>query len=162
MNALIIFCGKYLIFFMAVVALVFWLKLPRDQKLKVAVFGVIASVVAYGLAKVGSLLFYDPRPLFADHVVALFAHSNDNGFPSDHTLMGAVLAVTVYQGSKKIGLALGGMALVVGAARVLAHVHRPVDILGGVLFAAAGGLAAYYATPWALERMKRARAKTNE
>ncbi len=147
MDQIIIFCAKYLFFIIAVLAFIYWLKLAKRQKIEIIIFGSVALVLAFIMAKLGGALFYNARPFVTDHVVALFPYVADNGFPSDHTLFSAVIAVTICSVSKKWGLVLGGLAVVVGISRVLAHVHHPADIIGSLVFAALAGLAAYFLTP---------------
>jgi undecaprenyl-diphosphatase len=151
MNFIITSCAKYLFVLVAVVAFIYWLRLTKRQKIEIVVFGLIAVVSAYLLAKLGGALFYNARPFVSDHIVSLFPYVADNGFPSDHTLFSAVIAVTVYTVSKKWGLLLGGLAILVGISRVLAHVHHPIDIIGSIIFAILAGLIAYVLTPRVLK-----------
>lgn len=147
MNLIIILCAKYLFIVIGLIAIIYWLKLTNKRKLEVVTFGIITALVAFLLAKIGGAIFYNARPFVVDNVVPLFTHIADNGFPSDHTLFSAVIAVTMYSASKKLGLILGGLSVVVGMSRVLALVHHPIDIVGGLVFAMIGGVAAYYLTP---------------
>jgi len=148
MDLIIILCAKYLIYIVAIVALGYWLSLSNRLKIRVAVFGIVTSIIAYLLAKIGSSVFYDARPFVSDHVAALFTYTADNGFPSDHTLLATSLAITVlFCGSKKWGVVFLAAAVVIGSARVLARVHHPIDIAGGLVFALIGGVGAYYLTP---------------
>lgn len=139
MNDVIIFAAKYLIWFVVVVAGFYWIRQPRKKQKELAVFIVMALPIIYIAAKIGSLFYFDARPFVigppAGGFVPLIAHAPDNGFPSDHTLFGAAIAMTIFFYNRKIGLALLGLALTVGFSRVLAGVHHSVDILGSVGFA---------------------------
>jgi membrane-associated phospholipid phosphatase len=55
-----------------------------------------------------------------------------------------MLAFIGYAYSKKIGLVMTLIALAVGVARVLAHVHSWIDIFGGVIIAAVSAILAIY------------------
>lgn len=44
-------------------------------------------------------------------------------------------------------------ALLVGTARVLAHVHSPLDIIAGFVFAVVAALLAHWAAPWMMRRL---------
>lgn len=147
MNTVIIFCAKYLVFIVGLVAVGYWLTLPKKQKLTVAIFGVITLAVAFILAKIGGAVFYDARPFVLDHVTALFKYTADNGFPSDHTLLAASIGLAIFMASKKWGAGLLAAAVIIGTSRVLAHVHHPIDIVGSLIFVAIGGMLAYYLTP---------------
>ena len=80
-------------------------------------------------------MYYDPRPFVTGHIAPLFPHPAANGFPSDHTLLAMVLAMCVLFYSRKWGVALVALAAAIGAARVAAHVHHWVDILGAMALA---------------------------
>jgi membrane-associated phospholipid phosphatase len=74
--------------------------------------------------------------------VPLVKHSDDSPFPSDHTLLAfasafMVLVMTRY---RKWGIALLVLACTVSAGRLVALVHSPLDIAGGVVIAAVGML----------------------
>ncbi len=147
MNSVIIFCAKYLIFVVALAAFAYWVTLPKKLKIRAFVFGIITMAIAYILAKIGSSLFYNARPFVSDHVVPLFKYTADNGFPSDHTLLSASIAVTLFTISKKWGVSFAVLAIIIGSSRVLAHVHHPIDIVGSLVFALIGGAIAYLLSP---------------
>ncbi|WP_419188808.1 phosphatase PAP2 family protein [Enhydrobacter aerosaccus] len=63
------------------------------------------------------------------------AHTPDNGFPSDHTLLLSALAALASCWNGRLSLLLWFIALLVGAARVYVGLHHPVDILGSILIA---------------------------
>lgn len=147
MDIVLLFTAKYLIFLAIVAAAVYWLTLPRKQKLRFAVFGVITAAVALILAKTGSALYFDPRPFMTHAVTPLYPHAPDNGFPSDHTLLASVIAVTIFMFSKRMGAIFAIIAVLIGASRVVGHIHSPIDIIGSIVFAIIGGVAAYLLTP---------------
>ena len=146
MDQIIIFCAQYLVFLVILAAGIYWLTLARRQKVSFMVFGLIAGITAYLLAKVGGTLFDNPRPFVNNNVVPLFTHAADNGFPSDHTLFTAVIAATVWSFSKKWGVVFFAFCIIVGGSRVLAHVHHVIDIVGAIGFAVLGAAVAYAAT----------------
>lgn len=152
-HLLVIFIAKYFIVIVGLIAAGYWLTLPNKQKLHMVIFATITGLIAYGMAKLGGMLFYDPRPFVSDHVVPFFSYTADNGFPSDHTLVTAVIAVSVYMASKKLGIGLLVLSILIGVSRVLAHVHHPLDIVGSLIFAGVGAGVAYYVTPMLLSRI---------
>ncbi len=133
MDTLIILCAKYLIWVVVLLGLAFLLVSVHWRR--VALFAALSMVLAYILAKVAGSLWYDPRPFVVDHIQPLIAHAADNGFPSDHMLLGAAIASVVYAHNRAWGLVLWVLALVVGAARVLSGVHHWVDLAGSILVA---------------------------
>lgn len=143
----IVFCAKYLIIIVGLFALSYWLTLPRKQKTEVLIMGAITGIVAFILAKTGSAMFVDPRPFVSDGVTPLFAYTADNGFPSDHTLVGMVITMALLSVSRKWAVNLFVLTIIIGASRVFAGVHHPIDIVGSILFGALGGVIAMYITP---------------
>ena len=45
------------------------------------------------------------------------------------------------------------LAVIVGASRVIGHIHHAADIAGSIVFAIAGSLVAYYLTPRILKHL---------
>jgi undecaprenyl-diphosphatase len=139
MDSIIIFCAKYL--FIAVVLIYAWAiyqASPRHRK-ALAISLIAAGIAAVILDKAAGKLYYDPRPFVSHNVKPLIAHSADNGFPSEHSLFSMTLAAALYFYRRKLGMAAALLAIIVGIARVAAHVHSPIDIIGGVVLGAAAG-----------------------
>ena len=137
------------------VAFIVWLRLPRRGRVELLVALLIGGAVCLVLLKVGGALYYDPRPFVSEHVAPLFAHAPDNGFPSDHTVATMLVAAYVVVLSRRWGLVLIALSLLAGAARVLAHVHSPVDIPGALAMAAVAATVAWLLTRWILARFPR-------
>ena len=138
MNELIIVTAKYAflvsLFSYLAYAVLLWRR--NKKRLKgVILLSVFSFPLAFLIAKLASLLIYDPRPFIVDHVAPLISHTGDNGFPSDHTLLTTAIASVVFVYNKKLGSILFMIALCVGIARVLAHVHHPLDIIGAIVIA---------------------------
>lgn len=132
MDVLIAFCAQYVIFLSPAALLAYFFFTAQRRRL----FAVAALSLAlsYALGKLAGALWYDPRP-FTEGVVALFSHVADNGFPSDHMLFGAAVASVAFIFNRPLGLVLWVLALLVGAARVLAGVHHWADIAGAAVVA---------------------------
>ncbi len=138
MHNLITIIAKDFIVIPLLIALVVWLRLDRHHKKEFIVLAAGSAVITLALAVIGSKLFNDPRPFVVGHFTPYFAHGHDNGFPSDHTLLGSLLAFLVYKYDRKLGGLALIFALAIGLARVLSGVHHTVDIIGSVVFAALG------------------------
>jgi undecaprenyl-diphosphatase len=136
MDAVIADLAQYGFILSFVLAFSVWLGRPRRQKVELIIAGVIGGVVCLALIKVGGAVFYDTRPFVANHVAPLFPHAADNGFPSDHTAVTMFVGFCVLVVSRRWGLVLIALSLAAGFARVLAHVHSPVDIVGAVAIGA--------------------------
>jgi undecaprenyl-diphosphatase len=132
---LIIIAAKYLIALPIVIAgILLFTAWPTVRKQAVT-FGAIAGILSYATAKVAGLLYFDARPFVVSHVAPLIPHAADNGFPSDHTLLAAVIAAVITKYNWRLGIILWILALLIGATRVLADLHHPIDILGSLVIA---------------------------
>lgn len=128
--------AKYLIFICGLVVVYFFFKLPTmSLKKRFVIEAVIGGILALILAKIGSKLFNNPRPFVVGHFTPYFTHANDNGFPSDHTLLSSFMGYLVLKYNKKWGYALLGAAAVIGLSRVVAGVHHLIDIIGSFILA---------------------------
>ena len=156
MNTLIADLAQYGFLISFVIAFLVWLRLPRTQKLELLVAGVVGGIVCLALIKLGGALYYDTRPFVTQGVAPLFPHGADNGFPSDHTAVTMFVALCVLIVSRPWGLALVAVSLVAGVARVLAHVHSPIDIVGAVAIAAVAAAVGWLVARWIFERRRRA------
>jgi undecaprenyl-diphosphatase len=159
-HTLTLYTAKYLVFLICLAAFIYWLTLPRKQKINLAVFGIIVALVSLVLAKLGSALYYDPRPFVTHNVTPIYPHGADNGFPSDHTLLASFVAVSVYYLNKRLGIGLFVLAALVGIARIAGHIHSPIDIIGSMVFAIIGGLVAVLITPKLIQRYSRNKTAT--
>ena len=146
MNTLVVFGAKYLFLVIPIAALWVWWQLPKERRLPFAVQAVGAGVLTLVLAKVGGHFIVSTRPYIAQNLTPLIAASRDNGFPSDHTLLSATLALLVLTVRRPVGAALLILALCVGVSRVLALVHSSIDIVGSFGIAVVGVLLSSVAT----------------
>ncbi len=80
------------------------------------------------------------RPFEELGMVAGAAYLNNPGFPSDHALFATTIALAVWFEAKKKKLAyiMLGLIVVMSIARVLALVHTPLDVIGGIVIACTG------------------------
>lgn len=118
---------------MLVGLLILWLidgKIKKEQ----ALHALFAFTLSWVIAELLKSIFHTPRPFEVNGQppLTLFAMS-DGAFPSGHAASSFALALTIWLHDKKVGLLFIIAALVVGIARVLANVHYPIDILGGIV-----------------------------
>lgn len=132
-----IFGAKYLYIATVGVAFVYFLKQTRARKEQIVILGAIALPSIYVAAKIISLFYYSTLPFVEGNFAPLIPHEVDNGFPSDHTLLGAAISSVIYFFNKKVSAVLWVLTLVVGASRVYAGVHHPIDVAGSIIIAIA-------------------------
>jgi len=87
-------------------------------------------------------LVNDSRPFTVEHYVTLTHVSSDNGFPTDHTLVAALLVAWTWLIDRRwtVPFVVGLLAVLLGRLRIGAH--HTLDVLASVAFAALGLLAA--------------------
>jgi undecaprenyl-diphosphatase len=116
---------------------------PKGQRITRYSYIVMAGLTALLLARLLGLLSFDEtRPFIAAGVAAGASYMDNPGFPSDHAMLGFTLALAVIFTTRwqKLGIILMIMAALVGLGRILALVHTPLDVMGGLLVALVGAL----------------------
>lgn len=107
-----------------------------DGKIKkeTVVHAIFACLVAYAITELIKTFIPMARPFQGVGVSPLTLTIPDDGtFPSSHSAVAFALAVTIIKHDKKVGVLYLIMAGLVGVARILAHVHYPLDIMVGAL-----------------------------
>lgn len=102
--------------------------------------GVFVALTAVALASwivfAGNELYFRLRPFDAalEHeVMVLLYRPTDSSFPSNSAAVAFAAAGGVWLISRRAGLALFGLAIAYGTARVYGGIHYPLDILGGAV-----------------------------
>jgi len=135
--------AQYALFVVAAAAAVVWLMAPRSDKVSLAVEAVVAMILVAVMVKVAGAVHADPRPFVANPAVKpLFPHPADNGFPSDHTALATAISVVVWQYRRSVAWAMVVLSVLIGVARVAAHVHHTQDILGALIIGVVAAAAA--------------------
>ena len=123
-------------------ALVF--KIPKGGRFAAYSRILMAGLTAYMLAKfIGAV--YQPateRPFEILGVNPGAFYLNNPGFPSDHALFVTAIACAVWFETrlKKTSLVLASLVIIICIGRVVALVHTPLDVIGGVAIALVGAL----------------------
>lgn len=105
---------------------------------------VMAGITSYLLAKIAAQMWQPSglRPFEILGTEAGASYLNNPGFPSDHALFAAFLTLAVWYATRSKWatsiLIVLTLALCIG--RILALVHTPLDIIGGLLIALCGGV----------------------
>jgi undecaprenyl-diphosphatase len=100
--------------------------------------------LAFGLSQILGHASHELRPFQSHPVHQLIAHSPGVSMPSDHATAAFAVAFGIMTFlSRRAGLALTALAILIGVARVWCGLHYPGDILAGVGIAAIAVLTAY-------------------
>ncbi|MDR3125796.1 MAG: phosphatase PAP2 family protein [Candidatus Nomurabacteria bacterium] len=161
MTSVIVFLASYLVWLILVGAVVLvgldlWqdtnprhrsLRRLREANWRKVGFILLASLLAFLLAQLLHLWpveYYRPYQIIMTRPLVM--PSLDTPFPSDHVMLafGLALAVVFMTKFKKIGLLVLLLAAGVAVGRVLALVHTPLDVFGGIICALAGAAVWYY------------------
>lgn len=119
--------------------------IARDTRWRAAIVeAVTGGVATVLLVKLGGLAYSHPRPFVVHHVLPLVAHAADNGFPSDHSAAAGLAVAFLWTRSRLSASIAIVFGLIVGAARVVAQLHWPIDIAAGYAFGIAGGSVALF------------------
>lgn len=102
----------------------------------------MAGLTCYFLAKVLGYFFQPAieRPFELLGKAAGAAYLNNPGFPSDHALFATFLSLAVWFETRyrKLAVILFISTLVMSIGRVLALVHTPLDVIGGIVLGFTG------------------------
>lgn len=143
LDQIIIFCAQYLPFLIIGIAVIFFARLEKSRRISALVLFATSSGIAFIADKILNCLIESPRPFMVNDIAPLFPHSADNGFPSEHVLFAMVIAGVVFAYNRKLGVILAILGLIVGSARVIANVHHPIDVIGGIAIALMSIFCAY-------------------
>lgn len=139
---LVVFCADMLIFVVAAAWLVALLtnfpRLTASWIVRVAIMAVLAIVVA----KVSGLLISDTRPYILGHFTPLAPVSHDNGFPSDHVLLAAVLTASLWWIERRFIPFFAAATLLIMVGRLGIGAHHTLDVVGSVVIALIAALIA--------------------
>jgi len=151
-RVLAIFCASVLIYVVGAAWIVAVAAgravLSPSVVVRVALMGVLAYLASHVL----TALVIDPRPYVVAHVAPLTPVAHDNGFPSDHTLLAAVLAASLCWIERRPLFFFGLAVLLIMLGRLGIGAHHTLDVLGSlVVTAVAFALAAAVPLPssWA-------------
>lgn len=111
---------------------------PRKGVTDLTVVGVTA-VSAWFIAHFFKDVFHTLRPFDADPSVISLVSESGYAFPSGHATFFMALASSLWFYHKRLAVFFGISAVLIGLARVMAGVHWPIDILGGLFLGYAIG-----------------------
>lgn len=142
LGRLAVFCATTLLYLL--VAALAALGLTRRPQLTwgLAARVTLSLAVAAGLTLLLGGLVPDPRPYLTGHYRPLTHVAADNGFPSDHALIAALLTGWAGWLARRAAplFALGLLLVMLG--RLAIGAHHSLDVLGSVVFAGTGLAAA--------------------
>ncbi|MCA9336304.1 phosphatase PAP2 family protein [Candidatus Saccharibacteria bacterium] len=126
---------------MIAVYALFW-RVPKQHRYDRYTYVLMAGVSSYFLAKIIGALWQPTamRPFEQLGVAAGASSLNNPGFPSDHALFAMFLTLAVWYVSRdnRLAISMFALTLFVCVGRVIALVHTPLDVTGGIVIACVG------------------------
>lgn len=142
-DTLIIFFADYLQYVLALFFVLFLLFSVNTRREKIRVLLATTSSMVISrlvITEIIRFFYHRPRPFLAYNVHQLM--SNDGySFPSGHAAFFFAMAGTIYGYDKKWGLGFFAASIFMGLCRIIAGIHYPSDIIGGM---AIGMAVAYF------------------
>ena len=143
----IIFFASYLPWLL-VAAFLLWLYFsssPTKEKIYILCVTAMSALIArFGVTEIIRFFYHRPRPFMVyPKIHALFV-DNEWAFPSGHATFFFAMASATFFFNKKWGTALFISTIAVTTSRVVAGVHYPSDILGGMLIGIAVAYIVFY------------------
>ncbi|GHF28834.1 undecaprenyl-diphosphatase [Deinococcus metalli] len=129
-------CGTLLLFVQAAGFVAVALTHLQRVDWRVAARIVVSGAVAVLLTQVLLHTVHDPRPYLVEGYAPLAHVSADNGFPSDHTLVAALLAGWAAWLSRRSLPAFVAGVVVIALGRLAIGAHHTLDVLGSMGIAA--------------------------
>ena len=127
------FLASTLIWLMFFGLIVLWV-IDGNIKKETVIHALFSCLIAYAITELIKTFFPMLRPFqFNGEMPLTLTTPMDGAFPSSHTAVGFALAVTILRHDRKVGILYIIMAGLVGIARIIAHVHYPIDIFAGAL-----------------------------
>jgi len=132
-DILIIFIADWLIWWLAFAVFVLFFYKKISFKAVLQIFA--TAFLAWLVSKLIKYFYFNPRPFMVlENIKTLFTHGLNDSFPSGHATFAFALATAISLFiNYKIGLIFFIGAILIGLSRVIAGIHWPFDILGGII-----------------------------
>ena len=135
MTLFTVFAAQYLIYVIALCgALAVGWGVHRGRRELLWILA-LALPLGYMLTRLAGLFYFHYQPFAELEFEPLVPHAIDNSFLSDHTVIAGVFASVAFLADRRAGLLLWALTLLVGAGRVAAGLHWPIDIVASCALA---------------------------
>ena len=145
-DATIIFLAEHLQYVLIAffILLLFFSRSIGRNNIQVFWVTVISIIVArLGVTELIRLFYHRPRP-FLDFEVQQLIFADGYSFPSGHSSFFFAMAVAIFLYNKKWGSIFFAASIAMNISRIVAGVHYPSDIIGGMLVGIVIACVVYY------------------
>jgi len=131
-----------ILLYLIILTWLFYRREEKEQKIndkKAVVYVLISLALAFLVDEIVNLLKVRHRPFvtFPAYVAKLNVVQDLTSFPSTHTIFVFVISFSLYLSNyRKLAYGLMAFAVILGLSRIVAGVHYPFDILGGIVLGA--------------------------
>lgn len=147
-DTITIFLASYFqLFLIAGFLLVLYFSIySKREKLYLFWTTALSIVVARGvITEIIRFFYHRPRPFLAHQLHQLISKNVSTwSFPSGHSAFFFAAATAIYLQNKKWGVWFFISAILMNISRIIAGVHYPSDILGGMVMGIAVGYSVFY------------------
>ena len=137
------FAAEWVIVIVPIGLVLMWTSGAAGQR-EAAVHAFLAALVALTMSKLIGLMWFHPRPFMVEIGQTFLLHAPDSSFPSDHATgmfsVALALALGRLRETRRFGMALLCLAVVVAWARVFLGVHWPLDMVAAFVVSALAAL----------------------
>jgi membrane-associated phospholipid phosphatase len=144
-DLLIKLIADYLVIPIVLLAAWAFFALPARVRYRRIAWAVVMGLATLLVGKIASLFYQGQRPFEALHEAPKAAYLANHGFPSDHVLFVFAITFAVWAATKnpKLSGLLLAMSCLVAIGRILALVHTPLDVAGGIICALLAAVIVY-------------------
>lgn len=134
--------AEYAIMIIPVILILGWARQNKQQPMLRALVGCGCALLINALI---AHFWFSPRPFMIPIGHTFLHHQPDASFPSDHmTIVMTVAFSLMYQWeTRKLGISIALLGLLIGWSRVFLGVHFPMDMVGGTVVALVSSALAY-------------------
>ncbi len=136
-NFFIVFFASYLAWLIPIIflILIFWELVSKQEEISDILITVFSAGISLTIAKIIQFFYHRPRPYVARGLHSLFTDPSFS-FPSAHSSFFFAFAFAIYFFNRKWGIYFLMITTLLTIGRVIAGVHYPSDIFGGLLLGA--------------------------
>ena len=150
LDFLFIFLAEYLAYVLVAifVILLFFSAYEKKEKIKIFFVTFISAIISrFVLVEIIRIFYHRPRPFITHNVHQLITDSAWS-FPSGHAAFFFAMATAIYFYNKKWGIGFFIGAILITISRVIAGVHYPSDIIGGMVVGILTACVVFYLGKW--------------